>query len=290
MHWIDQCLGSLRNSSMPVHTIVIDNLSQDGTPDYIAANYPQVTLIRSGENLGFGKANNIGLRKAVADNADYVFLLNQDAWVQEQTLEILCATAAQHPNFGILSPLHLDYKGENLEFYFTTIVSPTQCPNLINDFYLSNFKQEVYDIDFVHAAGWLISKNCLLSVGGFDPIFFHYSEDVDYINRVKFWGFKIGIVPSSIFFHYGTHAGLDKGRVIAFESNFCVIQLKDIRYKLLGSILVFIKKYFDIFTSNLLYRRWKDLVFDCKVFINVIFKFSELVKSRNAAVKKTAFL
>ena len=79
MKWLDRCLGSLRESSLKTDVVAVDNGSTDGTPEYIAANFPEVQLHCTGENLGFGRANNVGLQKAVAEGYDYVYLLNQDA-------------------------------------------------------------------------------------------------------------------------------------------------------------------------------------------------------------------
>ena len=83
MRWYDRCFGSLRNSDMPVETIVIDNASTDETVSYIKEHFHEVCLIESKENLGFAKANNIGIKRALDNGADYVFLLNQDAWVEK---------------------------------------------------------------------------------------------------------------------------------------------------------------------------------------------------------------
>ena len=90
--WYDRCFGSLRDSEMPVETIVIDNTSTDDTIEYIKTHFPSVHLIESKENLGFAKANNIGIRYAIDNNADYVFLLNQDAWIENDTLTALLRT------------------------------------------------------------------------------------------------------------------------------------------------------------------------------------------------------
>jgi len=89
MQWIDKCLDSLIHSSIPLNIIIIDNLSTDGTVDFIKHKYPTVELVETGKNLGFGKANNIGITHAVKQNADYVFLLNQDAWVGLNTIDEL---------------------------------------------------------------------------------------------------------------------------------------------------------------------------------------------------------
>src|SRR5574344_2140153 len=89
MQWYDKCFGSLQASSVPVHTIVIDNASGDNTVAYIKEQFPNVHIIESKTNLGFAKANNIGIKYAMDNNADYVFLLNQDAWIEEDTLSVL---------------------------------------------------------------------------------------------------------------------------------------------------------------------------------------------------------
>ena len=78
--WLDKCLGSIRSCQIPLQTIVIDNASTDDSVAYIKENYPEVELFISTENLGFAKANNLGIRHALAAGADHVFLLNHDAW------------------------------------------------------------------------------------------------------------------------------------------------------------------------------------------------------------------
>ena len=87
--WMKRCLGSLRCSELPVDVVVIDNFSTDDTVQMIKKNYPEVRLICSNENLGFGRANNIGLRIALEENYDAAFLLNQDAWVEKKTIGTL---------------------------------------------------------------------------------------------------------------------------------------------------------------------------------------------------------
>ena len=63
--WYDRCFTSLRESELPIQTIVIDNASNDGTVEYIREHFPEIHLIESKENLGFGRANNIGMRYAL---------------------------------------------------------------------------------------------------------------------------------------------------------------------------------------------------------------------------------
>ena len=98
--WYERCFTSLRQSTIPVQTIVVDNASNDGTVEYIKEYFPEIHLIDSGENLGFGRANNIAMRYALDQGCDYVFLLNQDAWVEPDTFERLVKIHQRHPGYG----------------------------------------------------------------------------------------------------------------------------------------------------------------------------------------------
>ena len=115
LQWYERCLGSLQHSTIPVDIMVIDNASQDGSADWIAAHYPEINLIRSDKNLGFGQANNIGMRYALDNGYDYVFLLNQDAWLHtKDCIERLVQAAENHPEYMIMSALWLYGSGERI--------------------------------------------------------------------------------------------------------------------------------------------------------------------------------
>lgn len=205
MQWVDRCLGSLRGSRIPVRTIVVDNRSTDGTPEHIAQHFPEVELIRTERNLGFGQANNVGMRIALDRGDDHVFLLNQDAWVQPATIGRLVERAAAEPGFGVLSPLHLTGAGDALDLAFSNFIIPQRCPGLYSDLALQRAHGRVYEAEFVNAAAWLITRRCLLTVGGFNPTFFHYSEDDNYLHRLHHHGLKCGIVPEVVVHHDRAH-------------------------------------------------------------------------------------
>lgn len=199
--WIDKCISSLYASTLPLEILVIDNASTDLTVENIEKKFPKVCIIRQDLNHGFGQANNIGLRKAYDMGADYVFLLNQDAWIESNTIENLVKIAEENKTFGILSPIHLNGSGSALDYNFSKYISPEKCKNLYSDIYTGNIKKTPYEALFVNAAAWLISRNCLATVGGFNPLFFHYGEDDNYVHRLNFHGFKLGVVATTRIFH-----------------------------------------------------------------------------------------
>lgn len=193
--WIDRCIPSIQASTLPATILVVDNASQDRTCEIIRNRYPEVVLIENKENLGFGEANNIGLRYALGKGFDYVFLLNQDAWLEQNALEKLVNVAHQHPEFGILSPIHFNGDGTALDFGFATY---TGFKNLRD---IELFSSEIEEFPFINAAMWLIPTEVIRKVGGFAPIFTHYGEDRNLAQRIRKNGYKIGVVKSASGYH-----------------------------------------------------------------------------------------
>src|SRR5690606_13062229 len=97
--WLDKCLSDCKN--YPI--IIVDNGSVDGTLQFINDNFPSTILLSQPSNLGFGKANNLGIKHALEQGAEYVFLLNQDAFLQDGCIDELISVHKQNPEYGILS-------------------------------------------------------------------------------------------------------------------------------------------------------------------------------------------
>ena len=197
LHWIDRCLSSLSNSTIPVDIIVIDNGSTDGTQNRIKAYCPQVIFYQSPRNLGFGKANNIGMLYAYLLEYDYVYLLNQDAWVYSDTIEKLVLASENNREYGILSPLQIQANEKHFDYWFGmgAFGKPGNTCS-VEDYLASINTDKVLVVDDILAANWLITKDCLNLVGCFSPTFPHYGEDNNYAMRVHHWDLKIGVVPS----------------------------------------------------------------------------------------------
>lgn len=197
MQWLPKCLESTK----PYPVIIVDNNSQDNTVEFIETEHPEVSLFKQEKNLGFGQANNIGISHALIQGAEYVFLLNQDAYLEPESIERLIAVHQKNPEYGILSPIHLNGLGNLLDENFSDYLSYRNNKNFFSDFVLGKSKKQIYKVSFVNAAGWLISRTCLKKVGGFDPIFFHYGEDDNYCQRVRYHNLKIGVVPDAFLRH-----------------------------------------------------------------------------------------
>lgn len=198
MPWIEECLDSAKDYDV----IIVDNSSQDGTLKFISSRFPKTTILRQNENLGFGRANNIGIQHALEKGADYVFLLNQDAYLKRGCIENLVEVHQSNPEYGVLSPIHLNGSGSKLDRLFSIYLGYDGNPEFYSDFVLeSNHIKTIYPVPFVNAAGWLLSKDCLQKVGGFDPIFIHYGEDENYCQRVLYKNLKVGVATNSFLMH-----------------------------------------------------------------------------------------
>lgn len=195
--WINQCISSLINLKEQFEILVIDNNSTDKTVEIIKEKFPSVILFEEKQNLGFAQANNIGIKYAIKNNADYIFLLNQDAWVEKNTISNLLKVFQDEKGVGIVSPIHLNGKGSLFDDFFVTCL-----PNeYVSDLHFNKLKKK-YEVDFVNAAAWLISANCIKEVGGFDTLLFkHYGEDNNYCQRVKYHNYKILISSDATIYH-----------------------------------------------------------------------------------------
>jgi GT2 family glycosyltransferase len=205
--WIKKNLNSLFKSNYPIDIIIVDNASTDETINIIK-EYSAIELIQNKNNLGFGKANNIGIDLALKKGADAIFLLNQDTWIFENTISNLAEVLFENSNLGIVSPLHFSAEESILDENFNTYY---------NRFNKEEDSESLRIVPFVNAAAWLVSKKCLSKTGYFDPIFNHYGEDRNYCERVKYHGFKIGVAKKAAICH---------DRIVKLNSNKIELQSK----------------------------------------------------------------
>ena len=195
MKWVERCLGSVRASDVPSDVMVIDNASDDGTPDWIRDHFPEVILSGNRENLGFAAANNIGFRFALSHGYRYVYLLNQDAWVFPETFGTMVRAfeedAGSERRIGVLSPMQMEANLTKMDAQFRKHCGAA----------LEKDPAETVRVPFVMAAHWMLSRECLEKVGGFSPAFPHYGEDLDFIHRAAWHGFDAAVVKTASAVH-----------------------------------------------------------------------------------------
>lgn len=217
MKWIGRCLGSVRDSAMPSDIFVVDNGSTDGTPEWIREHFPEVLLTECRDNLGFGAANNLGIRHALEKGYRYIYLLNQDAWVFPETFGTLVRAFGKGRDdagkpFGIVSPVQMEAGLERMDAQFRKHCGAA----------LRKDPAGTVRVPFVMAAHWMVSRECFQAVGGFSPAFTHYGEDVDYINRAAYKGFAVAVAGAA----RAVHDRADRPRPKEYRMRLKVITAK----------------------------------------------------------------
>jgi len=211
-HLLADCLRSLTRQSHPAQLIVVDNGSSDGTRALVAMRFPDVTLLTLPENRGFAGAVNVGIRRALADGAEYVALLNNDAVAEPDWLRELVGCAEAHPEAGIVASkllledgVHIDSTGD---FYSSWgWAYPRGRDEVDRGQYDAPSLREV----FCGSGGAsLFRARMLEEVGLFDEDFFAYLEDQDLGFRAQLMGWRARYEPRAVAYHrmMGTSAAL----------------------------------------------------------------------------------
>lgn len=263
--WIPLCLSSVKTSTMPATTVVIDNASQDHTCEIIRSQYPDVVLMKNSQNLGFGKANNQGMKYALENGFDYVFLLNQDARLHPRALETLILAATHNTDYGILSPVHFNGTGDRLDFGFaeyTRLISKEEIEQLPN---------EITECRFINAAMWLIPTSVIKEIGGFAPIFPHYGEDRNYAQRVRKNGYRVGFVKSAIGYHHRQQKKVSSNAYFYSEYIYFLTEAVNPFYScfkaIAYSVLAAVKKAFVSLFKGKIYTFAKYMNIACRLII-----------------------
>ncbi len=229
--WLERCLGSVRASEAPADLFVWDNDSTDGSADWVQGHFPEAKLVRSADNLGFAEANNQGFRYALDKGYDYIYLLNQDAWIEPSTLGTLVAASEAHPEYAVLSPLQMTDGFQALDRQFGKILESAAGTHFQNLCHPRHHKREgpfregsrsddsgsvcqPSTVTTVMAAHWLVPRKALETVGMFDPLFPVYGNDDNWCDRARYHGFKVGIVPEARAVHDRAYRQEPKEKVI----------------------------------------------------------------------------
>ena len=279
--WIHQCLNSVDMERYDA--FVVDNASTDDTLSILHAEYPKAIVRAMDKNLGFGQANNIGLRYALDNGYDYVFLLNQDAWLLPDTIEKLIAAQKQHPEYWVLSPLQMNTEQGGVEKQFGVYCKKNHVQLNIDN---------PQCVDFVNAAVWLMPIECIKIVGGFDPIFPHYGEDVDYVNRIKYWKKHVGILANVEAYHeriISDNSFVDE-RFVEKQIIAGKVHLKNVNHSYIIALLIYISILIRKIIKCMLFGRIND-VYNYKTVVHeLVIMRKEINYHREQSIKKQSYL
>jgi N-acetylglucosaminyl-diphospho-decaprenol L-rhamnosyltransferase len=213
---VEKCLSSLeKHAPRDVEIILVDNDSEDDTVSEISKKFPNVHILAQKDNLGFGKANNLG---ALQTNAEYLFILNPDTRILPGAIEKLTEFLDTTKEAGLAVPQIYDNDNiyTNTVYKFPTIISYWLNHSIISVI-LERLKKgknrkrtwpDIREIDWAMGSALMIRRKALNGQPVFDEKYFMYCEDTDLCKRLKEMGWKIYQIPGSKIIH--SHRGSSK--------------------------------------------------------------------------------
>ncbi|MDE2825373.1 MAG: glycosyltransferase family 2 protein [Gemmatimonadota bacterium] len=205
-----ECLDSLARMTYPAFSIVVvDNGSTDGSPEAIerwGCEHLPLTLIRNGENRGFVRGSNQGMRHALSKDADYMFLLNNDTVVEPDAISLLVATAERSNDTGMAGPKIYQYGKDNV----LDSAGTRTIPWLAQGFLIGHGEDDrgqydhPGDLPYVTGTALLVKRAVLEKIGLMDEDYFCYFDDFDWGLKARKAGYRLLFAPEAVVHHKGS--------------------------------------------------------------------------------------
>lgn len=199
------CLDSLTNlDCCDLHITVVDNGSSDNSIAQIRDKFPRVEILQTGKNLGYAGGNNVGIRHALAEAADFICILNNDVVVEPNFLAPLLASLEVDPEAGIATPLIVD--GDNLGHAWALGATIDWSNGSMERLFAGRAVEELtalhpFEVGIAPGSAMLIKRDVFERVGVLDERYFLYFEEADWCIGVQEAGYKIIAVPESVVVH-----------------------------------------------------------------------------------------
>jgi len=213
--WADtsSCLSSLEHLNYEHYqVIVVDNGSTDDSASRLRRQFPALELIETGKNLGFAGGCNVGIRQALGQGADFIWLLNNDTTVDPGALQALVDKARENQRIGAVgSVIYFMDEPQRIQAWGGGYINLWLGRS-------EHFLKRISDrqIQFLTGASLLLSRPALQAVGMLDEGFFMYWEDADFCFRLRRAGLQLAVAGRSIVWHKGSTT-LGKGSVSSYQ-------------------------------------------------------------------------
>jgi len=200
-------------NSAKYEIIIVDNASTDGSIEMLNKQYPKLNLIENRDNLGFSKANNIGIKEALGR---YILLLNSDTKVVKGCIQKCLEYMDSNIEVGALGCKLLLASGELDHackrgfptpkaslYYILKFHKLFPASKRFGQYTLNNLPiDEINEVDALTGAFMMVRKEVINKIGLLDETFFMYGEDLDWCFRIKEAGYKVIYYPKAVTIHY----------------------------------------------------------------------------------------
>lgn len=201
------CIESLLNSSLlRTQIVLVDNGSTDGSIERLEKDYvgdTRVHVIRNKANYGFARGVNVGIGYALSQGAEFVFLINNDAIVDQSCVQMLIASVEHNNDAGIVGPRIFYYADPKRIWHggghFRLLKSDVV--NCEKNKLVTQCSEETREVGFITGCAMLIKRDVLEKIGVLDEDYLFYGEDVDFCLRARKAGFKLLYVPKAKAWH-----------------------------------------------------------------------------------------
>jgi GT2 family glycosyltransferase len=216
-----QCLSAISSAGYSKNVVVVDNNSTVIGVDDIKIQFPDTILIKNHKNIGFGRANNIGIQWALdKTECEYVFILNNDTIINKNTVPALENALKNNHSIGIAASKIVMMEDPDTLWYGGGEIDWKKCSATIPGYLKSSNSEKANTqriVTFASGCAILIKRHVLKKLGGFDQRFFMYVEDVELCIRIVKNGFNILYVPESIVYHKGQGSQGNKKKFYPLE-------------------------------------------------------------------------
>jgi GT2 family glycosyltransferase len=231
-----ECVESiLSETQVPsIEVIVVDNASTDGSPEAVEEKFSNVKVVRNERNLGFAKANNIGIKLSVGR---YISLVNSDVRVLKGCFDRLYQYMEEYPAVGIAGPkmLNSDMTVQRTCRRFPTLWSTFCCAVGLDKVFPKSYTfggearffypdDEIGAVDVLTGCFWILRREAVKQVGLLNEAFFFYGEDLDWCKRFWSAGWKIVFFPNAQAIHYGGTSSSQAPTIFAIEKEKATLQ------------------------------------------------------------------
>ncbi len=201
-----ECLDSVNQLDYPnLRIIVVDNGSTDGSVDRIRRRYQSIDLLVLDSNLGYAAGNNIGIQHALALQADYILILNNDTLVAPNMINELVQAAEANPQIGMLGPLMYCAAPRDRLFAAGSVVrwlrGDTQNRGMFRSAEMLKQWAQPEAVDYIAGCAVMIKRSCLEAIGPFQVDYYINYEDTEWGIKARRAGFEVWYVPAAVMWH-----------------------------------------------------------------------------------------